>query len=91
MSYYGGLGPMTNAVLWVEVVVFALFVGLRLYTRKFILSAIGLDDYLVVLALVRLFYLGLLPSSKLTNPGSPYSLHCLRYRGDCLWSRTVVC
>ncbi|CAI7629589.1 unnamed protein product [Penicillium bialowiezense] len=52
MSYYGGLGPMTNAVLWVEVVVFALFVGLRLYTRKFILSAIGLDDYLVVVALV---------------------------------------
>lgn len=53
MSAYGGLGPMTNAVLWVEVVVFAVFAGLRLYTRKHLLNAVGLDDYLVVLALVR--------------------------------------
>jgi hypothetical protein len=44
---------MTNAVLWVEVVIFALFAGLRLYTRKCILNAIGLDDYLVIAALVR--------------------------------------
>lgn len=55
MSYYGGLGPMTNAVLWVEVVVFAVFVGLRLYTRKYLLNAVGLDDFLVVIALVRLY------------------------------------
>jgi len=53
MGYYGGLGPMTNAVLWVEVIVFAVFAGLRLYTRKCILNAIGLDDYLVIFALVR--------------------------------------
>ncbi|OQE38459.1 hypothetical protein PENCOP_c008G06352 [Penicillium coprophilum] len=51
MGVYGGLGPMTNAVLWVEVVVFALFVGLRLYTRKYILNSVGLDDYLVLVAL----------------------------------------
>lgn len=43
---------MTNAVLWVEVVVFAFFMGLRLYTRKFILNAIGVDDFLVVAAFV---------------------------------------
>lgn len=43
---------MTNAVLWVEVVIFALFVGLRLYTRKQILNSVGLDDYLVCFALV---------------------------------------
>lgn len=54
MGVYGGLGPMTNAVLWVEVVIFAIFVGLRLYTRKCLLNAVGVDDYLVVLALVRL-------------------------------------
>jgi hypothetical protein len=53
MTYYGGRGPMTNAILWVEVVVFAVFAGLRLYTRKYILNAIGLDDYLVIIALVR--------------------------------------
>ena len=43
---------MTNAVLWVEVVIFAVFVALRLYTRISILSAVGPDDYLVCLALV---------------------------------------
>lgn len=44
---------MTNAVLWVEVVVFAIFVALRLYTRISILNAVGPDDYLVCAALVR--------------------------------------
>lgn len=53
MGVYGGLGPMTNAVLWVQVVIFAVFVGLRLYTRKFILNAVGADDYLGMLSLVR--------------------------------------
>lgn len=43
---------MTNAVLWVEVVVFAIFVALRLYTRRFILNTVGLDDHLVLIALV---------------------------------------
>ncbi|OIW26350.1 hypothetical protein CONLIGDRAFT_580647 [Coniochaeta ligniaria NRRL 30616] len=51
-QYYGGLGPMTNAVLWVEVVIFALFVGLRLYTRISILNSVGPDDYLIAVALV---------------------------------------
>lgn len=45
---------MTNAILWVEVVIFALFVTLRLYTRKEILISVGADDYLAVLALVRI-------------------------------------
>lgn len=44
---------MTNAVLWVEAVIFAVFAGLRLYTRKHILNSVGLDDYLVLIALVR--------------------------------------
>ena len=44
---------MTNAVLWVEFVVFAVFVALRLYTRKEILNAVGPDDYLTVISLVR--------------------------------------
>ncbi|KAL5334687.1 hypothetical protein BJX70DRAFT_377428 [Aspergillus crustosus] len=52
MSYYGGLGPMVNGVLWMEVVVFALFVGLRLYTRHQILNSVGVDDYLCLTALV---------------------------------------
>ncbi|KAM0549537.1 hypothetical protein ACHAPJ_009353 [Fusarium lateritium] len=51
-EYYGGLGPMINAVLWVQVVIFAVFVGLRLYTRAKILHSVGADDYLVIVALV---------------------------------------
>lgn len=53
MSYYGGLGPMVNGVLWTEAVLFALFVTLRLYTRKQILNAVGADDFICILALVR--------------------------------------
>jgi hypothetical protein len=53
MGYYGGQGPMVNGVLWMLVVVFALFVGLRLYTRHQILNAVGIDDWLCVVALVR--------------------------------------
>lgn len=53
-QYYGSLGPMTNAVLWVEVVVFAIFVGLRLYTRISVLNSAGADDYLIAVALVRI-------------------------------------
>lgn len=44
---------MTNAVLWVEVAIFAAFVGMRLYTRIRILNAVGIDDYLCCVALVR--------------------------------------
>lgn len=44
---------MLNIVLWVQVVVFAVFVGLRLYTRSQILHSVGADDYLVLIALVR--------------------------------------
>jgi hypothetical protein len=43
---------MTNAVLWVEVVVFAVFVCLRLYTRISVLNSAGPDDFLMALALV---------------------------------------
>lgn len=53
MSAYGGKGPMTNGILWAEVVIFAVFVGLRLYTRKEILNSVGADDYLCIIALVR--------------------------------------
>lgn len=52
-TYYGGKGPMCNGVLWMEVVIFAVFVGLRLYTRQHILKAVGVDDYLCCFALVR--------------------------------------
>jgi hypothetical protein len=53
MGYYGGQGPMVNGVLWMLVVVLALFVTLRFYTRHQILNAVGIDDWLCVTALVR--------------------------------------
>ncbi|KAK3328780.1 hypothetical protein B0H66DRAFT_539339 [Apodospora peruviana] len=43
---------MVNAVLWVHVVIFAVFVVLRLYTRIVLLKSVGPDDYLVSIALV---------------------------------------
>lgn len=59
---------MTNAVLWVEAVVFAIFVGLRLYTRKHVLNSVGLDDYLVLTALVRT-----------TNRNTAFAMQVLTY------------
>lgn len=44
---------MTNGVLWAEVVVAMVFVGLRLYTRRVILNSVGADDILAVACLVR--------------------------------------
>jgi hypothetical protein len=45
MGVYEGLGPMTNVVLWLEVVVLAVFVGLRLYTQISLLDAVGADAF----------------------------------------------
>ncbi|KAE8350679.1 hypothetical protein BDV28DRAFT_159401 [Aspergillus coremiiformis] len=74
MSAYGGLGLMTNAVLWAEVVVFAVFVALRLYTRKHILNALGLDDYLVSLALfLQIVYTAFVTAASLYGLGRRYA------------------
>lgn len=43
---------MVNTVMWLHVVVFAVFVALRLYTRICMLKTVGWDDYLVALAFV---------------------------------------
>lgn len=83
---------MTNAVLWVEVVVFAIFVALRLYTRISILSAVGPDDYLVCVALVSSRHdLG---AVHLANPyesaGTPNYLYHICHCSDAIWSRPFV-
>lgn len=75
---------MVNGVLWTEVVMFALFVALRLYTRKEILNAVGADDYLCILALVRKKNDFLSDHVKLTPPGRSHSLYNLRYYGHTL-------
>lgn len=76
---------MINGVLWAEVVIFAVFVGLRLYTRKQILNSVGADDYLVVVALVSATITNL-PSlcDNQRDTGSPYPLHHFRHHRDLL-------
>ncbi|KAI5927226.1 hypothetical protein F4810DRAFT_649833 [Camillea tinctor] len=54
MSAYGGLGPMLNGVLWMQVGLAAVFVGLRLYTRLIVLRNVGWDDWFTVFSLVLL-------------------------------------
>ncbi|KAI1633474.1 hypothetical protein F4809DRAFT_623040 [Biscogniauxia mediterranea] len=57
MSAYGGLGPMLNGVLWMQVGLATLFVALRFYTRVVVLRNIGWDDWFTVFspALLLLF------------------------------------
>ncbi|KAF7959487.1 hypothetical protein EAE96_001103 [Botrytis aclada] len=43
-------GQQLLGVLWMEVVLSFCFIGLRLYTRKFIGGAPGFDDYLLILS-----------------------------------------
>lgn len=45
-------GQQLLGVLWMEVVLSLCFIGLRLYTRKFIGGAPGVDDYLLILSWV---------------------------------------
>ncbi|KAG4033231.1 hypothetical protein MFRU_005g02440 [Monilinia fructicola] len=43
-------GQQLLGVLWMEVVLSLLFISLRLYTRKFIGGAPGIDDYLLIIS-----------------------------------------
>ena len=69
MNAYGGLGPMTNGVLWMEVVLISVFVGLRLYTRHQIMNAVGIDDYLCSIAWVSKDHSKTLLSLVYIHPG----------------------
>ena len=100
MNAYGGLGPMVNAVLWVEVVIGIFFVALRLYTRQAILNNIGWDDYLTVAALVSLPHEdeACLPNPAmrlglgLTLPtGCPHHLHRFYPRRNGIRARKTLC
>lgn len=49
----GGKGPLTIAILMVEVVLAGTFIAMRLYTRKFLKGGVGADDYLLMITWVR--------------------------------------
>jgi hypothetical protein len=45
--------PILNSVMWLQVFIATLFIGLRLYTRYFIIRCLGWDDLVMVVNLVR--------------------------------------
>lgn len=47
-------GPAILAVSWIECVVAILIVGARLYTRSCLIHNVGIDDWMILLALVSL-------------------------------------
>ncbi|KAI1767874.1 hypothetical protein GGR53DRAFT_525483 [Hypoxylon sp. FL1150] len=51
----GGKGPLTIAILMVEVVLAGGFIAMRLYTRKFLKGGVGADDYLLMITWVLQF------------------------------------
>lgn len=62
------LGPFLNVITWVLLITSFLAVGTRLGTKKALRRRIDVDDYLVVGALVCLFYI--LESSLSSSKGS---------------------
>ncbi|KAF7856285.1 hypothetical protein EAF04_009813 [Stromatinia cepivora] len=52
MSHLTGLGPSVISVMWIETFAAAVFVGLRMYTRYYIVQAIGYDDWLILASIL---------------------------------------
>ena len=44
-----------NGVMWSQVVLAVIFIGMRLYTRYFLLQSFGWDDMLMIVNLVRIY------------------------------------
>lgn len=47
-------GPAILAVSWIEYVVAIVIVGARMYTRSCLIHNVGIDDWMILLALVSL-------------------------------------
>lgn len=45
-------GPVLNGVMWFQVVLSTIFIGLRVYTRYFIIRSLGWDDLMMIVNLV---------------------------------------
>ncbi|KAI0476495.1 hypothetical protein GGR56DRAFT_475523 [Xylariaceae sp. FL0804] len=63
---YGGKGPMVNGVQWMLTAVAVIVVGLRFYTRKFILNSVSWDDYMMIPTLALLFLMSITISISAT-------------------------
>lgn len=60
-------GPAILAVSWIECVVAMIIVGARMYTRSYLIHNVGVDDWMILLALVSLSKV----SIRLEIPASP--------------------
>lgn len=45
-------GAILNGVMWTQVVLAIIFIGMRLYTRYFLISSLGWDDMLMIVNMV---------------------------------------
>ncbi|APA07333.1 hypothetical protein SS1G_13103 [Sclerotinia sclerotiorum 1980 UF-70] len=52
MRHLSALGPTIILVMWIETFAAAVFVGLRMYTRYYIVQATGYDDWLIVASIL---------------------------------------
>lgn len=89
-----GKGVRAIAVMWAVTFVSFILVPLRLYTRVYIVKALGVDDHVYNLAWVRLRPLQHRESSSsdiaLTEfPGISAPVHHLSHDRRCAWIRTV--
>lgn len=51
-GHYGGLGPTAVAVVWVQFCIALSFVLARIWARKIIIHAFGLDDIFMIITMV---------------------------------------
>jgi hypothetical protein len=65
--------PILLGVMWTQVVIAIAFIGLRMYTRYFILRSVGLDDIIMLFNLVSPLHI---PNKLTLNP--PALFHRLR-------------
>lgn len=57
MSKPSDYSPILNGVIWSQTILACTFVALRVYTRRYIIRALGWDDVVMVVNLVRIGYI----------------------------------
>jgi hypothetical protein len=82
--------PILLGVMWTQVAIAIVFIGLRMYTRYFILRSVGLDDIIMLFNLVSPLYL---PFNKsiLSPPALFLRLRRLHNHRNQLRHRQEVC
>jgi hypothetical protein len=74
-------GDILKGVMWSQVVLAATFIGMRLYTRHFILKNLGADDLLMIVNLLSRILIRPLSISSTNRTYSYFPEHIRRLRG----------